>query len=439
MELNRRTRRFNRLANIGFVVLFIALIAGLAALSLRFSVSFDWTAGARATLSEPSRDLIREIDEPVRFVAFVEDDGLRDRVAAVIRRYQEAREDVELEFVNPELEPERTREFGVSGEGEIFVLVGDQRERIEDFTEDGITNAIARALRAGEQWFVFTDDHGEADPLGEANHDLGYLGGQLEQRGLNLQQVRLSQEPLPDNTGTLVIAGARHDFFPNEMQQIQQHLEAGGNLLWLVNPHGARMPELAQKLGVRIRDGHLRDPAGQQLGLEDPSMVVIMEYGDGPVEERMEAVTLFPHATAIEPLAETTFDDRQAILETSGQAWLEDDQGEMLASGHFNLGMLLSRDHEDAAGEQRVAVIGSSDFATNAYVGNGDNARFGQYLADWLAEDEASVEVPVRGAPDRQLDLGTLGYTIIGGFFLIALPALLVISGGWIWWRRRRS
>lgn len=438
MELNRRTHWFNRIANIGFVVLFVALIAGLAALSLRFSASFDWTAGARATLSEPSRDLVREIEQPIRFVAFVEDEGLRERIAAVIRRYQEARADVGLEFVNPELEPERTRQFGVGGEGEIFVMVGDQRERIQDFTEDGITNAIARALRAGEQWFVFTTDHGEADPLGEANHDLGYLGRQLEQRGLNLQQVRLGHESLPDNTGTLVIAGARNDFFPNEMQQVREHLDAGGNLLWLVNPHGSRMPQLAEHLDVRIRDGHLRDPAGQQLGLEDPAMVVIMGYGDGPVEQRMEAVTLFPHATAIEPLADADFEQR-GILETSGESWLEDDQGELLASGRFQLGMLLTREQDEAAGEQRVAVIGSSDFATNAYVGNGDNARFVQYLADWLAEDETSVEVPIRGAPDRSLELGPVAYIVIGGFFLIALPALLLLSGGWIWWRRRRS
>lgn len=435
MKIDRRTRILTRLQNVIFVILFLALIVGLAALSLRFSASFDWTAGNRATLSEPSRELVRDLDEPLRFIAFISDDGLRDRVSAVIDRYREAREDVQLEFVNPELEPERAREFGVSGEGEIFVMVGEQRERIEDFTEDGITNAIARAVRADDAWIVFTDGHGEAGPLGEANHDVGYLGGQLEQRGLNLQQVNLGRDPIPDNTSVLVIAGARSELFPAELEQVREYIEDGGNLLWLVEPHGELLPELAESLDIAIRDGHLRDGTGAQLGVEDPSMIVIFDYGDDPVTENMQAVTLFPHATAVERRGESEF-TQTPILETGPQAWLEDSRGETLASGSFHLGMLQTREREE--GTQRVAVIGSTAFATNAYVGNGANLQFGQELFNWLAQDEQGIDVPIRGAPDRSLDLGSVGYTVIGSFFLILLPAALLLSGGWLWWHRRR-
>src|SRR5690606_27389502 len=108
-----------RVQNVSFIVLFVALVATSAWLSTRHTVSADWSAGNRNTLTEESRAVIESIDAPVTITAFVRDDGpLREQVAALVARYAGASDAIRIEFVNPDLEPARTRAMGVAGAGE---------------------------------------------------------------------------------------------------------------------------------------------------------------------------------------------------------------------------------------------------------------------------------------------------------------------------------
>jgi LPXTG-motif cell wall-anchored protein len=83
-------------------------------------------------------------------------------------------------------------------------------------------------------------------------------------------------------------------------------------------------------------------------------------------------------------------------------------------------------------------VIGDGDFLSNTYLGNGGNRALGERIFDWLLGDDALVNLPPRGAPDRFLRLsqGQLNAVSLG--FLAVLPLLLLAIGGWIVWRRRR-
>jgi ABC-type uncharacterized transport system involved in gliding motility auxiliary subunit len=58
---------------------------------------------------------------------------------------------------------------------------------------------------------------------------------------------------------------------------------------------------------------------------------------------------------------------------------------------------------------------------------------------DWLLHDDALIQIADKGTPDRQLQLSQTALGVIGFGFLIALPALLLLAGMLIWWRRRRA
>jgi len=440
MKINARTRWFNRLQHGLTVLLLLAVVAVLALLSLRFDVSSDWTAGTRGSLSEPSQALVRDIEAPIRFVAFIGDQpALKERIGNVVERYQRVDGAIELEFVNPDLDPQRSREFGVSQAGEIFVQVGEQREAIERFTEQGISNALARAARASDRFVVFSRGHGEPDPLGSANHDLGQLGQQLQSQGLAVQRANIGRDGIPDNTAVLVIAGSRGEWLPGEMDRVRRYLADGGHLLWLVDPYGSALSPLAEDLSLGLPEATVKDETGEMLGIEDPGMVLIFDYGDDSVTREMEAVTLFPHVTMVDASGVDDW-DRQPILSTSRDAWLADHDGQRLGSGRFHLGMLMTREvqEDEMAREQRVAVVGSTAFLSNAFIGNGANLELGQRLFNWVSADPVTLSVPVRSAPDRQLDLSPMAYTAIGVFFLLVLPGLFLATGLWVWWRRRR-
>jgi len=442
MKIDTGTRWRNRLQQWLTVVLLLAVVAGLATLTHRYSLSFDWTHGARGSISEPSRELVKGIEQPIGFVVFLgEEEELRNRVRAVVERYRAADPAIALEFVNPDLDPQRSREFGVSQPGQIFVTVGEQRQQVERFTEAGITNALARAARAEDRFVVFTRGHGEPDPLGEANHDLGQLGQHLRERGLRIQRSHVARDGVPDNTALLVIAGNREDWLPGAVERVRDWVEDGGNLLWLVDPYGKPLEPLAKQLGVGIPTATVKDETGQMVGVDDPGMVLIFQYGEDPVTGPLEAVTLFPHATMVDASGVDDW-DRQNLLTTSNDAWLEGHEGDYLGDGPFNLGVLMSREREvaeDITEEQRIAVIGSTAFLSNAFIGNGVNLELGTRLFNWASADPVNLSVPVRSAPDRQLDLSRTGYTVIGSFFLLVLPGLFLATGVFVWWQRRRK
>ena len=61
--------------------------------------------------------------------------------------------------------------------------------------------------------------------------------------------------------------------------------------------------------------------------------------------------------------------------------------------------------------------------------------RFVIFLADC---DDDLIDIPARTDRDQNLNLSPLAGTLIGLGFLLALPFALGLTGGLIWWRRRR-
>jgi hypothetical protein len=59
-------------------------------------------------------------------------------------------------------------------------------------------------------------------------------------------------------------------------------------------------------------------------------------------------------------------------------------------------------------------------------------------IVNWLSQDDAFVNIPVKTARDRSLDMSRGGQIAIVAVFLALLPITLIGSGVWIWLRRRK-
>ena len=105
--------------------------------------------------------------------------------------------------------------------------------------------------------------------------------------------------------------------------------------------------------------------------------------------------------------------------------------------GPITISVALSRKVKDK--DQRVALFGGSGFLSNAFVGNGGNIDLGVNTFNWLAQDENLITIQPRATPDSQLKLTQNGVNILGGTFLILIPAIFLFTGAMIWWRRRKA
>jgi ABC-type uncharacterized transport system involved in gliding motility auxiliary subunit len=280
---------------------------------------------------------------------------------------------------------------------------------------------------------------------GEANHDLGSFGQELQRSGLDLAPYSPALDGrLPDSTALLVVAGPRGAFLPGELEQLEAYVEGGGNLLWLDDPDlGRDLAGLAPRLGLRALEGVVVDAGGEAYGIGNPSFVVVGSYPDHPVTGELAEVTLFPQARAYEIEPEHGW-RVVPLLQSLPRSWIErgpldgtirQDPGEL--RGPLTLGVALTRERPEGA-EQRVVVVGDGDFLANAYLGNGGNLALGLRLVNWLVADDALVNIPPRAAPDRNLALTQTETAAIAFGFLVAAPLLLLALGFGTWWRRRR-
>jgi len=457
MKASRRSRIVLRLQGLVFSLLFSVSIGLLAWLSTQYVYQADWTAGARNTVSADTRRLLEELDQPVQITAFVREDmQLRRQIRDLVGSYQRFKDDITLDFINPDTAPEQVRELGISSGGELRVSYRGRSENIQTLSEQTLSNSLLRLSRQEERWVAFLTGHGERAPQGETNHGLGIFTGELERKGLNVQTVNLAKTGIPANTSLLVIAGPRVTLLPGELNALRHYIEQGGNLLWLAEPgdlHG--LEPLAELLEIDFLPGQVVDADSQMFGIDNPTFIVISGYPQHEITGEMSAVTVFPEAAAIElrdsgawtqlPLLTTLARSWTELNEIAGEIRFDADTDER--AGPLDIGVILTRkrpqpEDTDAEDEpppqQRVIVVGDGDFLSNTYLGNAGNLGLGLNMVHWLSHDDAFLDIRVQGAPDTTLELGTTAQAVIGLGLLFGLPVLLLVCGLVIWLRRRR-
>ena len=461
MDVTRKTKIGLRLQRYSFTVLFLVTIGLLAWLSTQYVHEADWTASGRNSLASDSVRALALFKEPVQITAFArENAALRSQIKELIVRYQRHKPDIQLSFVNPDAEPERIRELGVTMDGELRVAYQGRSERVQELSEQAITNALLRTQRQGERWIAFLAGHGERDPHGQANHDLGSFGSALERKGLKVQTLNLTQNPtIPDNISLLVLAGPQAALLPGEIDILRGYLDKGGNLLWLTEPNeSAGLEKLAEYFGIETLPGIIVDATTQLFGIQNPDFVLVTEYPAHPVTRELRIMSLFPHTAALEWQQSTNWEG-QPLLSTLERAWTETgelsgeigyDAGGDERAGPLDIGFVLTRarggeqpessaaNPDDASQQQRIIVVGDGDFLSNAYLGNGGNLDLGLNMVHWLSNDDSFIAIRAKAGPDQTLTLSNTAQALIGAGFLFGVPLLLLGSGLFIWLRRRK-
>lgn len=447
-------------------LLMLAVIGLVGWLSNQYKLEFDWTANQRNTLTAASIKQLGNMKEPVKVLAFATSGAeSRAEIEQFFGRYIKAKPDLAVEYIDPIKNPAKVREYNISNVGDLVIEYQGRRETVRagEMNESTVTPALQRLSFAEERWLVFLQGHGEHDAAEPGASGYGQFVQALHDNGLKTQPLNLATSPrVPDNAAALVVAGPQVALTEGETQILVDYIKRGGNLLWLSDPDSPPPPPaLAQLLGVRFDKGTAIFPEFAALG-GDPSMFLTASYPRTPVTGELRENTAFPLMRSIstDPAAKPDPAWRsQPFLQSSQDAWLETgplsgevgfdaDQGDV--QGPLTLGLLLNRSvagekPEDAAADakvpektQRVALIGDSDFLSNAFIGQLGNSKLGLNLARWLASRDDQLDITIPPARDQSLNLSPLAALLIQFGFLLLLPLALLAVGIGRWLSRRR-
>jgi len=441
------------LHRVSATLVFIAIIllaCMLYWLVLKWDQQFDQTQTQGNTLSANSIGVLAQIKDPLRVTAYVDEDNTNVRKAIIhlIARYRRFKPDIDLSFIDPDAQPQQVRDLSITVNGEMVLTLGNASEHVKSLRETAFSNALQRLLRQGDRWLAFAVGHGERKSDGEANHDLGHWVNELKQQGFNIANVNLSESGgVPNNAAMLIIAGSQLAWLPGEVDHVINHVEAGGNLLWLTEPGSDYgLTRLAEHLTVSIDGATVVDPLARLVGIDNPTFAIIARYPDHALWQQFDATTLFPQVTAVMLQTDAKDWQRDVVLSSGDQSWLErgDITGNVRLDDNDLVGPVsiavalqrqftLSSDHKKA---QRIVVMGDGDFIANQYIGNAGNLGLAMRLVNWLSVNDDLIAIPLIERGDRELKLSLFESQLIAIGFLIVIPTLLLLAGLLIWWRR---
>ena len=452
MELTRARRRMLAVHHWLFVVLLVALTALLAFVAHEYRFQRDLTHASRNTLSDPTLEVLKQLEGPVNITAFAMAQTVRGQdvhkwIREMVGTYQRAKPDLVLAIVDPREDPKAAMAAGVQTTNELVIEYRKRSERLnvaELSNEQAVANALMRLARGAERLVLWLDGHGERRLNGVANHDLGEFGRQLQLKGFQLNSVNLAlAQEVPANAALLVIASPQVDLLPAEVEKVRRHLTANGNLLWLIDPgplHGMEL--IAETLGLVLSPGTVVDPEASRFNTS-PTIAVGASYGRHAITNTLSKNTFFPITRQI---ATTESEEWRVtpLVEVAQRGWVETGKLDGKISfdknrdfaGPVNIATALERTVGDR--NQRVVVVGTGEFLANAYLGNLGNLDLGVNIMNWLTGDDRMITLQPRPAPDSNLDIQPSAFYAIAFTFLLALPLAFTITGVVIWWRRRR-
>lgn len=464
MKINRTLRLQLLAQNWIFVLVFLALIVMLGYLASEYRWAKDVTQANRNILTQGSVNVLKQMDGDINITVFATNDDanngdtFRKGMLDFVARYQREKKNVFIHFVNPSEEPKLAQDAGVKVDGETIVEYNKRSEHITPpFAEQEMTNLLVRLSRTNNQPVMYLDGHGERLLQGVKNHDLGEFGKQLESKGFKFANPDLTiAQEVPSNGAMLVIAAPQVDISAVEAKKIKAYIEAGGNVLWLLdddNLHG--LQEVADYLGIKVSPGIVVDRTAEQYGA-DPKMAFASLYGDHAITRNFMLRTVFPESHEVDGKASDDLGWKVGrLIDVAPNGWLEADkvpegaqnlkvrfdQGKDKA-GPINIGVALERTYGKKG--QRVVVIGNANFLANTFITNGGNLDLGINIINWLAGDDRLITIQPMPLKDINVtipatDQGRLVAWTVFHAFQYLIPVGLFVAGLFLWWKRRKA
>ncbi|MGR9088298.1 MAG: DUF7088 domain-containing protein, partial [Gammaproteobacteria bacterium] len=162
MKLTRHLHQRIRIKNILVTTVLLCVFGALAWLSIRYPVQIDITQSQSNTLSAASLKLLEALPDPVRITAYIKKGlPIRLQIAQLVNRYNRHKPNLTLSFVDPDSDPEKSRELNIGAEGLVLVDYQGRTEKVTFIDESSLTNALLQLSKAEARWVTFLAGHGE--------------------------------------------------------------------------------------------------------------------------------------------------------------------------------------------------------------------------------------------------------------------------------------
>jgi len=305
----------------------LAVIVLLNFMGARNEYRYDASEQSIFSIAPQTASLLEGLANDIHILAFFrENEG--QAAENLLDTYTAGSDRFSYEMVDPDQRPEVAQQYEVTQYGTLVIVYGDNSTRVNDLSEEVLTNALVRITGAETKRIYFVTGHGEPDITARETPDgLGQLAASLENEGAEVVPLLLATVPdVPADASLLIVASPQRPFLENEIESLGRYLDRGGRAWILLEPQRSDelVPLLAER-GIIVGDNVVIDVvvqllAGPSAGVEP----VVSDYGFHPITEEFNQNTVFRIVRSIEPAGELPDGITASTLaSTSSNSWAE--------------------------------------------------------------------------------------------------------------------
>jgi ABC-type uncharacterized transport system involved in gliding motility auxiliary subunit len=440
-----------------YILVVLAVVVVANYLANRYSKSWDATSNKRYSLSQESKKIVDGLKSPATITyfnvstRFAEGKDLLDEYRAL------SSSKVQVKYVDPEKEPMLARAAGIRTIPAATVQIGDHTETATDITEEGITGAFIRDIKGNTRTVCFLTGSGEHAVDDTSRDGASRLKDLLAKDTYQTQSINLIQKAeAPSDCTAIVIAGPTGNYEQPEVDAIKTYVENGGRALIMLDPPLSMGPNgiadndaltsLLASWGVTVDKDLVLDlnPIGQLYGFGG-QVALVNSYGTQPIVADMKSTfTGFPLArsltyknadkTTIEKLFDTSATSFATTNLSSPKINVKDPNNKQ---GPLTLAVAGSYNTGKPSSEGRFVVIGSSAWASNAFLSFNGNKDLAANTVNWLCSDEDLISIRPKAPEDRRITMTTGQLAMVRIVSQFVLPLIVIVGGIMVWWKRR--
>ena len=340
------------------VLAFVGIAAVFNFIAFENQKRFDVTATKKFSLAPRSVDVLKDLTGPVEAKAFFgparspEERLIQDAVDDLLHEFDVRSSNFEYDFVDPDVNPETAREYGISpatGYGNIVFrdIESDKRHTALPVgaLEQGFVTALIIVTGQEQKAVYFLQGHGERDAqnieretdgYGLANDAVRSENYAVSSLNLRLDTDRerfalaLSGDAFEGPIGEgeerkkevnmVVVAGPTDELPAEEAQILDDYLKGGGNMLFLLDPDTPdSFRDFLARWGIIVGKGHILDT---ERSLGESNEITFLRRGQyvSQIADPLLSSTLqiskltagldtvyYPGVTALSPAEEVLF------------------------------------------------------------------------------------------------------------------------------------
>ena len=418
------------------------------------------------TTGDQTAEIVKGLDEDITLYLIAQQGSEDATLQELLDRYAGLSSHIKVETKDPVLYPNFVSRYTSENLSENSVLVvGQNRSKAVDYYDiyqysmdystyssslssfDGegqITSAIAY-VTAEDMPVVYTlTGHDEAELSTTVTSS-------IEKENIELKSLSLlTEEAVPEDAKAVIIYGAISDISEDEKNKLETYLEQGGQLVMLHGYTDKETPNLDSLLsdyGIALAEGLVLEGDSQHHLPNYPYYLLPTVQSSTYTSDVSSRYVLLAFAQGMTESPDISGDlTYESLLTTSALSYsktnlesenLDQEEGDI--AGPFDLGAVVTKTIDEDT-EAKLIVFSSEtllDEQVDSMVSGGNSTMFLNVMSQ-LVDHENTVSIEPKSMSTEYLTVSAGSAIFWGILTIILIPLFLLITGGVIWFGRRK-